>query len=264
LSGRPCSLVAAAAWLILACSHPASPASPAPPAAAASFRFDWSPPCRVPVVERVAKNDQGMTLAYAIDVRPGTDGNLEVRLLDFEILELNGNDVRGPEWRERLKPIQSIASMVPAFVVTPPGEYVGVPDLEGFVERLLAQYPAETAAQMRDKLLSPAVLAKLQLQISEYWITWVGAWIGWQVAPGQTQRRAGVIDEHLGMDGRFARLRRVQVVVDDDGEKRTTFAAETDPATLRPRRTRFLEETDQERTSRELEWDWSKAVGCGQ
>jgi hypothetical protein len=229
--------VVAATVMTAACAAPPAE-SPRPPGNAASapaadvgpYRFGWGAPCRVPVRESTEKKGKTARMSYFVDVRRRADGNLEVRLDDFAFLALDGNDVSGSHWRERLAPALTLASTIPVFQVSPKGEYVGAEGIEEAIERVLSAraLPAEQAEQMRQMLTSPLMAAALEEKVGDTWRTWVESWIDWSVAPGQSKSENGAIQlatgaevpivlrlEHLGFRDGHAHLRATNVLSGD-------------------------------------------------
>jgi hypothetical protein len=252
-------------------SRAATPAAAVP--APAGFVFDWSPPCRVPVVEDSEIDGDLGRLKYVIDARRGADGNLEVRMQDFEMLRMSGQDVTSPAWKARLAPTMALTEAIPAMRVSPAGSYLGAEDPGALLERLLAarHYSPEEEAAVRKMLLSSGAAATFDSLIGEYWHGWVEDWIGWSLAPGASRDEklelpveGGTVPttiryEYVGLHDGNASLRLTSTVtgaqvfrlsgmkVGDmdklaaliaDARREQVAAVEIDPATLRPRHTR--------------------------
>src|SRR5690349_4377895 len=80
-------------------------------------KFDWAPPCRVPVTELRQDDDDARRIRYVIDVRQGAGAALEVRLQDFHLLELNGEDMTGPDHASQAPGLIVVDAMVPVLYV---------------------------------------------------------------------------------------------------------------------------------------------------
>lgn len=261
-----------------ACAAKASPASVTAPAEAArsaapGFAFDWSPPCRVPVVENTEKAGGLARMRYVVSARRAADGNVEVSLQDFEMLEADGQDVTSPEWKRRLAPTMALVSAIPAMRVSPAGAYLGAERPEALLERLLAarHYPPEEEAAVRKQLSQPGAVESFDALIGEYWRGWVEDWVGWSLAPGESKQEqhdlpveGGAVPgtlryEYLGLHDGYASLRLTSIVegprvlqlsgvkgadlaklaeIIADSRREQVASVETDPTTLRPRHTR--------------------------
>ncbi len=176
-----------------------APAPPAPePAAAATYRFDWSPPCRVPATERMRRKGHEFTLSYVISVTRLDEHELRVELVDIEPVEL----------RETYEAF-------PAVIVGNDGSYVRTESLDEIIALTIRDSP-----QLAEGFDTPELRAQMATKFAEPWITWVGHWIDWSLAPGERHTVDLSIQgpggdeipfqgtvEHLGMEDGFARLR---------------------------------------------------------
>jgi hypothetical protein len=284
-------------FLIAACHRvhepgaaPSTATAVAPAKDAALTTFDWAPPCRVPVRELRADDDETRRVSYVLELTRGPGDRLELRQRDFRLLELNGEDMTTPEHLEQGPGLLVNDEMVPPIYVSASGEPLGVGPLEGKYAQATEGGP---------------VWPRLEDRTVEQWRTWVGAWTAWSVAPGQTRdtvtkvdtREAGTLAasdhaEHQGADAAGVKLRLTRsleapavqrkyafllhdVVVADDhyvtGHERTTYSVETDAATLRPAHARFELEGAIElsesgalklHTVRDTTFDWAHAEGC--
>lgn len=284
---------------LAACGGKAKPAPPPPlapePAAAATFRFDWSPPCKVPVVEKMRRKGHDITLRYVVSVTRLDEQELRVELVDIEPVEL----------RETYEAF-------PAVIVGNDGSYIRTESLDEIIALTIRDSP--TLANGFD---TPELRAQMAVKFAEPWIAWVGHWIDWSLTPGDRHTvqltAPGPEDEevpfegtveHLGIEDGFARLRYSERMdgeslkkfmvpllrsmselapdpaeaekffaeVKIEGYRESVYEVETSPVNLRPRRSRYdmrFEATiNGEPTSREHEWrevvfDWTRAVGCG-
>lgn len=198
-------------------------AEPAPAPEDARWRFDWSPPCRVPVREVVEKKGQIAVLRYAIDLQPSAqDGVLEVRFLDLRFEELNGQDVSGPAWQQRLGPtVRAASDAMPTLLVSREGLYLGLRGYEETIRKIEEMQPrpdgASVAAFLRSAPAQEMVVEKVG---DTYWRTWVEAWLDWPLDPGASREdaipyalpggdstSAQVRAEHQGLTEGYARLR---------------------------------------------------------
>lgn len=196
------------------------------PSVDARYRFDWSPPCRVPVRERTEKRGSAAVMSYVVDLRPSARGVLELHLTDFVFIEVNGRDVTRPAIREAMRPALEMIAAVPIMEISVEGEYLGVLDFERMldaIETMLTQQGTspEERARMRAMMSTPEMRWMMEEQIGgQYWRAWVESWIGWSLPPGGTHEKQAMLTlpgggegpvtirtEHLGFVAGKARLR---------------------------------------------------------
>lgn len=154
------------------------------------LRFDWHPPCRVPVVERIDKQGQRAVFAYDIVVTPvGSTDLLEVRMERLQPVEVNGQDASGPGMQAQLRPMLAVSSALPVLRVARDGAFVDLIGEQVLVERMLDLSGVTRGTldetQLRRMLTSPQMLATLRERAGDYWRVWVGAWVGLDLAPGE-------------------------------------------------------------------------------
>ena len=283
MTTRILDLAALTGLLVLgACGAPrtdtrkAAATDAAPPALT---RFDWAPPCRVPVEERSTNDDESQRVRYVIEALPAPDGGMVVRLRDFVLLELNGEDMTTPEKQPLAPGLVVLTAAVPVLHVSAQGKLVATGPIE--IDRLIGELglAAEQAETVR-RAAARRTSSPLDDRAAQRWRTWVGAWTAWSVAPGTSRDRSGQLEsstgalpvseklEHLGVHDGRARLRlsqtldpaavqklhpylfdsRLDLGLDPDEGKLVsarehfTHFAELDAETLRPVRTRFEEE----------------------
>jgi hypothetical protein len=267
---RIVSVGVTAVWLVAACSRvhePKAAVVTAEAKAASSTTFDWAPPCRVPVQELRSEDDETRKIRYVLELTRGPGDRLELRQRDFVLLELNGEDMTTPEHAAQGPGLLVLDQMVPPLYLNAAGEVIGTGPPEGELAKQLGGSPG---------------VPELEDRAAEQWRTWVGAWTGWSVAPGQTKDAAVEVEtkatgklaasdhaEHLGADGGQVKLRvtrtlgseavqrkyarlimsgkefQAQLGNDDrfvQGHERTVYSVETDAATLRPAHARYESE----------------------
>jgi hypothetical protein len=304
----------AALALLTACgggdrSAPA-PARVAPPAAStapATFTFDWSPPCAVPVVERRHQKGHDTVVRYRLELRPLRDGELAVDHVGFVALSVDGIDLSGPQHAREAAEFTKLAALYPSIVIDLEGNYLRAEGMLELLEQILMSEPPEKRDEMREYMTAPGVLEPMAQKYAEPWLVAVSMWSGMTLAPGKSLVAYDGTIEHLGMDDGLAHLRytsrlegaalaafmesTLRSMFDEimarspdapfdfedfiaklDGFREATIEVITDPATLRPRRSksevrgelRFGEEPTPLPSERhELEFDWERAVGCG-
>lgn len=153
-------------------------------------RFAWGTPCRVRATEMSNKDGNAIKVTFDVVVEPDarTD-ELRVRLDNYGFLEVNGQDATTPELRAALRDATAAASLVPAMRVTKTGEFLGVADLEQSINKIIEnpvlKSVAQDAAQVREAMLSPQMLASFTNEMGAIWATWVGRWLEHRPAKGK-------------------------------------------------------------------------------
>lgn len=171
---------------------------PRPPAEAAEappppqvFAFGWKVPCRVPVEQVTDKRGRKARLLYTLAVLPGVDGNLDVHFEDMRFLELDGKDVAAPGAESQPGPSLGLMATAPVLVVSRDGAYVGVRELGDSAERILGSplflEGPQQIANVAKLLPAPQMRAMLLTKAGDHWTTWVGAWAGLELAPGESR-----------------------------------------------------------------------------
>jgi hypothetical protein len=256
-------LAPVAALLLVACTTSAKPAS--------SSRFDGSPPCRVPVTEVRQDEDDRKTLRYQVELTRAAGGQLEVRLRDFQLLELNGEDMTTREHAAQAPGLLVRDALRPVVLIGDDG----VARRAGAIEA--ERVAGELGLDVSRVLGLPDASDYLEDDAMLLWRAWVGAWAAWTLSPGEsheanvtlTLRRGGRLParqelEHLGTVGAHVRLQRTDVLDADavqaryswdihqlqqaalgaadafeTGSERTVSTVELDPVRLRPHRARL-------------------------
>jgi len=170
-------------------------AQESPPAAVVvpPLEFAWPLPAKAVVVKDGAKKGNEAKLRFQLAVANDTADELRARMTKFEFLEIGGRDATTAEMQKVLEPALALTQAVPDIVIDAKGAYRRIDGLEAMMERV-EEFESRrrqlTDAQREEKkraLESPAMRDALQQACSADWNTWVGAWIGFDLAPG-TQR----------------------------------------------------------------------------
>src|SRR5262245_26431070 len=98
--------------LLLACGS-GTPAPSTPAQAHGAFRFDWSPPCRVPVLEYSEKKGNRTRARYFLALDKDKTGKLQLKFEDYVFIELNGKDITGPKFQAELREMTALAGAIP-------------------------------------------------------------------------------------------------------------------------------------------------------
>jgi hypothetical protein len=118
---------------------------------------------------------------------------VEIRVGTFTLAAMDGVDTTGKEWREKLKPLAAVSSVIPAFQVSSRGEYLQTESFDRMFERMhkVGLLPPEQMENMRKALAMPLMKDVMQNVMAQYWATWVENWVDWPLSPG-TERDAHV------------------------------------------------------------------------
>jgi hypothetical protein len=222
-----------ASLLLAACSHvqdskPAATVTAATAGSASLTKFDWAPPCRVPVIERRTEDFESRRFSYVVEVTRGPGDQLEVRRRDFKLLELNDEDMTAPGHAAEIPELIVLDALVPVIRVADDGAFVPGGPLE--IERVVGEL--KLSPEQAAPLGAWASDARIGERAADVWRTWVGAWTPWTLAAGQahdgttqvTLHRGGTLTmserrEALGSQGPLLKL-RVTEVLDAAGVKR--------------------------------------------
>lgn len=154
------------------------------------MRFDWAPPCRVPVIERIEKQGQSAVFSYDVTLqRTREPGVLELRTEQLRPLEINGVDATSAGLQAEGRTMMALAAALPALRISSDGQFLGITGEAELVERLLALSGARPGTlesdRLRQTLTSPQTLSTLRERAGDTWRGWVGAWVGVDLAPGE-------------------------------------------------------------------------------
>jgi hypothetical protein len=203
----------------------AVPAQETPGAAGAGevwapCRFEWPVPGNVTVHKEGHRNGDQAKLRFRLELAPVDGPAVRVRMLDFEFLEMNGRDATSEAARTALAPTMALTQAVPDVVVDARGSFVRVDGLDAMFERFsayLGEHKGVPAAQ-RDRLLqtlrTPEMQATIQQASGDDWKTWVGNWVGFDVAPG-AEAAADVVLPFMGVELQARATRRNHGAVAD-------------------------------------------------
>jgi hypothetical protein len=146
--------------------------------------FDWGPPCRVPVTERLVVRDAEATFTYDVVLTHGRE-SLEVRLERLKIVRIGGNDAA----QATLATLAPALAFMPTLLVSEGGKRVGARDIETSLERaMLARGMSPDDPALRSALAfvdTPHGRRMLQDKAAERWYLWAGSWTGAELVPGR-------------------------------------------------------------------------------
>jgi len=152
--------------------------------------FNWSAPCRVPIVQDVVKGDHATRLRMnAVLESRGAD--LVLGLRDLRISTLDGADMSRAPRGLATSLTQNLAAMTPDAIIAPDGTFRGVDDLNGFVERGAKLLESSNAPELQKlaRLLRLPMTQKVMVEdLHALWTSWVEAWLQAEIPAGTEQR----------------------------------------------------------------------------
>lgn len=174
----------AAASVVLSCGLAGS-ADPG-----AGLRFNW-PAGSDAIVELTDERSVGdhartIVMTMRLHVEPdGATGRVVVRLSDAKLVSIDGASPGSTDPSHTLLAVGRVMqSFTPTMVIAPDGRFVETRDLDRLIPEVLsaAGFPEPPSGL-------DAVFARFLDDIAaEDWSTWVGAWLGKQLAPGTRTR----------------------------------------------------------------------------
>jgi hypothetical protein len=171
--------------------QPASVTSTAP----ITIHFDWSPPCRVPITLKQAKKGHEAVFSYVIDVQ-AVGETLEVRMLEPDVISIDGAPLTDPAARAQ---VIAVSAASPTVLVDREGNYINIRGVEEMIDAVLKTMPAEKRELTSATMRSPEMRVLLEQKSGELWESWVGAWAGAEIAPGEAREVDGEIATPWGV-----------------------------------------------------------------
>jgi hypothetical protein len=154
----------------------------------------WGLPARGTVTEVKLERGREVTLRYQVELSEDESGELRLRFDALELLEVDGRDLTSPALAEAVRrQVASLRGSFPTLRISRDGEFLGVVDWEHHVDQTIRSLrelsgrsdQAELEAT-RSMLLDPRFRAMLEAKSGETWQVWVQAWVGFDLAPGET------------------------------------------------------------------------------
>jgi hypothetical protein len=167
------------------------------PEAGPTLRFAWPSPSRVSVTERILKKGKRSVVGYDALLSPRPGGGYEVKIDKFQFLEMEGRALPQGPLPPELKAAVAMAGAFPTLVLSAEGEVVDVVGMEEVIQRTLPLIPEEKGMreQVRKALSQPAMVEMMKQRMGDFWRTWVGAWVGADMAAGE--ERSGTVPMQL-------------------------------------------------------------------
>ena len=225
--------------LATACGGASSGAAreePAPrasaPSGGAPLRFDWSPPCRVPVTQTIEHDGHRATVTREIVVRTTADPQLlEVATENVQLIDIDGQPASSARPSDKFATTLVLALAAPTMVVDVNGVWKSTHDVDAVVARLQR---APAFAKLRSPtidafLTSPGVAQQLASRLADSWNAWVGFWLDSQPAPGTTLESEMLIPLADGSQAQFpVVVRHHGELAEAPGRVRLTFESTID------------------------------------
>lgn len=190
--------------------------------AASPLRFDWPDVAEADVIASGSFGGYTSKAAYRLYAARGGDGDYLIEFREAHLLEVDGETVDQEDPDPRL---QAMLAVLPALRVDGTGVVTDILGFDRLLARMTAALPVEDPArgQLLDMFSSPELRQLLADRVTDDWEAWVGAWVGVEVAPGQTVEftteteaygqliPTSVRIEHLGVEGDDAKLVRLRL-----------------------------------------------------
>lgn len=163
--------------------------------------FAWPVPGRVVIIDTTTKKQRTAKSRYTMKVVRHEDGeSMRVRHEDYEFLEIDGQDAKTERMQKLIASAQAMASVIPDYRIHAAGRYMETIDLEQMLDRMMPLLSKrmgdsdEQVARMRAQFRRPEFNDLMQGTLSKYWNSWVGEWIGWNIAAGKTVEQQSEAD----------------------------------------------------------------------
>ncbi|MCB1744043.1 MAG: hypothetical protein KDK91_26960 [Gammaproteobacteria bacterium] len=148
------------------------------------MRFAWPVPGQARVFEEGFKNGRHYRARFRLHTASlGANDDIEVRFAGFELIDIEGMDIREARVLEQLAPQIAMMSALPRFRVARSGELIAVEGIEeilrGLLDNELFRNLGDPAVRQRVEALmfAPTTLATIEASSASYWNAWVGFWL---------------------------------------------------------------------------------------
>jgi hypothetical protein len=154
-------------------------------AGAEPMKFVWPVPVKVKVTDRSTKGGVPVLMSYQFSLTPVGE-RLALKVQDFKILEVMGQDARQPALRKQLAEMSKVSQLTPTLIIDRAGALVEITDTERLIAKLIAGMPAKERAAARKVMSTPQFTAMIEQASGQLWNVWVGMWLGTDVQVGRT------------------------------------------------------------------------------
>src|SRR5262249_9561842 len=151
--------------------------------------FRWPVPCAATVTETTLKGGRTAVTRYRLELTAGSKADERtLRLRNFEIVQLEGVDLKSPAVQKDLAPLLALAQAIPDLAVGSDGSFRGVIDVEAMVERCLdyLRKQPDRDARVLDAVATSMRDSRTKEMMSQacgaFWGCWAGTWAGRELA----------------------------------------------------------------------------------
>jgi arylsulfatase A-like enzyme len=163
--------------------------------------FAWPVPGSVVIIDTTTKKQRTAKSRYTMNFFRHEDGeSMRVRHEGYEFLEIEGQDAKTERMQKLVASAEAMASVIPDYRIHQSGRYLETIDLEEMLDRIMPLLTKrmgdsdEQVARIRAQFRRPEFNELMQGTLSKYWNSWVGEWIGWDVAAGKTVEQMSEAD----------------------------------------------------------------------
>ena len=163
--------------------------------------FAWPVPGSVVIIDTTTKKQRTAKSRYTMKVFRHEDGkSMRVRHEDYEFIEIEGQNAKTERMQKLVASAEAMAAVIPDYRIHQSGRYLETIDLEEMLDRIMPLLTKrmgdsdEQVARIRAQFRRPEFNELMQGTLSKYWNSWVGEWIGWDVAAGKTVEQMSEAD----------------------------------------------------------------------
>jgi hypothetical protein len=164
--------------------------------------FAWPVPGSVVIIDTTTKKQRTAKSRYTMKFFRHEDGeSMRVRHEGYEFLEIEGQNAKTERMQKLVASAEAMASVIPDYRIHQSGRYLETIDLEEMLDRIMPLLTKrmgdsdEQVARIRAQFRRPEFNELMQGTLSKYWNSWVGEWIGWDVAAGKTVEQKSEANE---------------------------------------------------------------------
>lgn len=161
------------------------------PSELVKLEFGWPLPAQAVVEEWVEKDDTSAKIRYRLEVEPQGE-QLLIHHRGLRLVELDGQPIERYSNRAKFEAqaTQAMAAM-PPLVASLDGEFIGVSDMDAFIERMLELDVFEDAEEREAfarSMRSPEMKAMAEQKVGDAWQGWVEIWAGFEMSSDEELR----------------------------------------------------------------------------
>jgi hypothetical protein len=162
------------------------PSATSEPAELVRLDFGWPLRAQAIVEETIEKDDKSVKVRYRIEVEP-KDGQLLVHNREYRVVEVEGRPIESYSNRAELEAQLSTIGFIPPLVVSLDGEFIGVSEVDAYIERTLEAFveDPEEREEVAQFMRSPQMMAMMEQKIGDTWRSWAELWVGLEMSSDQ-------------------------------------------------------------------------------